>query len=317
MSATLLLLACLTAIGQTEQVAQRDFEIVFGKEIAQAKTAKDYSVLSQKLLDTAYKLADDPIGKSLVLKNAKKFAIKGRNKLVAIKVVEELAKNTGENDVDKGHELWDVGNKLDAAEIYFRALPNLKGLNKKLVEKRLEELGYKGEYLDTKTVTKLFNLGNDWKCENDVFEGKVKNALNDSGWKLYSLKEPLEYLEFSFQIKAPNNQGIRIDVEQTKFVVIMGAFNNTKLLALKHYFADTSKNISDYSKAGKMDPTIWHTIRSTVINGSIEVQYDNKTVYKADAFQKEQAKKKYKIMVGFGGHEETIQVKNVSIKQTR
>lgn len=301
--------------------AEKSVTDIWGGNIDAAKKPAQRSALAKELLSAARKLADDPAGKFVVLKKARELAVGAKDPATAVKAVEGLAQYEPAERVDrpleKGHELWKsakgLEGKLDAAEWYFRAVPELEGLQKKLVEKRLEDLGYSSAYLSQGEVVKLFGLDNTWKYQDGSFKGTVGNALSDSGWKMHYFPQPLDTASFSFQIKGERDLGIRIDIDKTKVLVISGAFTNTKTLICVHGITDPSRNKTEHREGG-MDASKWHTFSCRVARGSVTVEFDGSTVGTFDSLEKSEDNKSYKVGVGFGSHEAEMKVRNVALE---
>ena len=301
---------------ESQNKSEKELMDVVGKEIESAKSIADFSAIAKQLLEISEQLEDNDSDRYVTLLKAKEFAIKAKDNKTAIKAVEGLARFEGESSVERGHELWGP-DKIAASEIYFRALPVLSGINKSLVEKRLEELGWKSSQLTTDDVKRLFGLDNTWEADNETLKGKVgdvlSNIVGSNGWRMHYFDKPIKSLEFSFQIKSKGAQGIRIDIEQSKLMIITATHNNTATLICRHKFPHGIGNTTEYVQQ-KIDLEVWHTFHCTINEGTAEFKHDGKNICKLDAFEKTQNQDKYKIGIGFGSHEQEVEIKNIIIK---
>jgi len=140
-------LCCVTAepIPQEAALAQarETLRAVFAEELEAADSAEQKSALARKLLATVE--GSSPAERYVLLVAARRLAVAADDPEVGIDACRGLAAFQGPAMAAEGHQAWNASkglrDRLAAAEIYLRALPDLSGFQRAAVEGRLKDLG--------------------------------------------------------------------------------------------------------------------------------------------------------------------------------
>ena len=160
--------------------AEADVREVFGKELVAVgrQPAAKKAALARRMIETA--AGSRPAAKYALLVQARELAIEAADSAVGVRAVEELvggfrpSADSGHQTprdaaswASAGHRLWNAASdqrppeklrtRLDAAECYLRALPELEGFQRAAIEKRLRGLGWR-PFLTPEEVVSLFRI---------------------------------------------------------------------------------------------------------------------------------------------------------------
>jgi len=168
--------------------AEADVREVFADQFRAADTDRERVDLARRLIETAAE--SRPAAKYALLVQARELAIAAGDSTVAIRAVEGLVDGFGpEKRQDAagwaadGHREWNAAGdrrpadrlrgRLEAAECYLRALPDLAGFQRAAVEGRLKQLGYEPHVF----AFEFDRSVEDWKACKHIAELGAKEGL--------------------------------------------------------------------------------------------------------------------------------------------
>ncbi len=315
--------------------AEKDARDIFARDIEAARKPADKKALAAKMLAAARKVNDDPAGRYVLAVQARDLAIAGGDSAAAVQAVELLAGYSPSNDDAKkakdaaaraglawysakglaagGHEAWNQGEKLrgqeqlakriEAAESYLRAIGGLEGLERKLAEKRLGELGWRAGALSPEEVIRLFGLVG-WRVDGETLSGRVENY----GASRAVLKDPIkaQRIDFRVSMKSPWFHFIQAEVDGRMCAYLRGGWENRG-----------SSTIDQFNKVDRKElpgpvvksPERFHELRLTVGDGRLRILYDGDETYTASIPPPPPGG--YSIRLGFSSERTDLTVRDV------
>ena len=304
-------------------LAEADVQDVFGAELAKARKPADKLAVARKMIDTAG--GSRPAAKYALLVRARELAIAAGDSGVGIRAVEGLvagfapqAQQDAASWASEGHRLWNLAEdkrsadalrmRLEAAECYLRALPELKGFHQTAVGKRLGELGWSDGALAIEDVPKLFGIENRGaRVENGELVVTLGNLLGPRGWAIQDLGVACS-VDFSFSLKGAE-QVIRIDIDGTSRVYLR--IDETGNWRFWRGVAYPLPRIAA-GKATAESPGEWHRLAVLLVKDKLEFRCDGKPVRSVSIAPT--GDRQHRVRVGFGTHRNQVSFKDFRLR---
>jgi len=136
------------------------FQELFGADIARAKKPSEKAAIAKRLLGIAKETSDDEAGRLMLLVEARRLAVAGKDKRTAAEASQAIAERyvtakgeptDAKEQLRKAQELWDKATdaagdgrlalQAEAVEWYARAQAGtLSGIERHVVERRMKEM---------------------------------------------------------------------------------------------------------------------------------------------------------------------------------
>ena len=312
--------------GEELTAAEADVQDVFGAELAKARKPADKLAVARKMIETAE--GSRPAAKYALLVRARDLAIAAGDSGVGIRAVEGLVvafapekPQDAQGWAREGHRVWNEAEgkrpqeklraQLEAAECYLRALVDLQGMHRTAAESRLRELRWDPRFLPLTTAARLFKLDPPaWKPEGDCLRGSFGDLNTAKGWAMAPIEGAPATLEFSFAMKAPNAQCIRVDVDGTCWAYIRGVHGQNSQSGFWWGREGRWNMIEIPTPQAINPPDGWHRLAATIAAGKLTFRYDGEIVREVPLPPRTGAAA---IRVGFGRQTAEVRVKEFQL----
>lgn len=276
----------------SDELARAEAEIreVFGEDLRDARKPADKLAIARQLIDTA--AGSRSAARWALLTRARDLAAEAGDSAVAMGAVQGLVDGfTPQKQQDAaswardGHRAWNgaagLFGQLQAAECYLRAVGELEGFERGVIDKRLAQL-QGGPAGDEELLAKFEPLPAGSRMEDGVavfkFPGFVKEEIHP--W----LKSPLRGSTFvaGWEVQAKWYHAMRVRVDDDKWFYCRG-----------HWFNE-GQVVYDNSKSGKPAltqrpgpkverPDEWHRLRVEVTAKEVRFLYDGEVQWTGPA----------------------------------
>lgn len=312
MQAVLVCVCCALPIPDAAAIttAGADIQEVFADDLKAARKPADKAALARKMIDTTR--GSRPAARYALLVQARELAIVAGDSVAGVQATEGLAAFTGPSDPAQGHRLWnrrnDLRSRLEATEIYLRALPTLGGFQRAAVEKRLRTLGWEHDMTPAE-VAEHFALAT-WKIKNQTLTGQFGRVHADGGWAMGKTRAGIKSLMLSLEMLTSKDFALRIEVDGVRHTVVFGSDRNTTLT----WWSGKHSQTVPFKAA---DTNAWHMLSVNLRDEKLAFSFDGK-IHRAITIPRKQ-QDGHVVRVGFGHHIGPAVIRRVrlSLEQTR